>query len=144
MLYAVCRHLNNYFDKERIFDTFTVVTDDINAASSDLSERIAKNQFYRIVGSTFNDGIYVYPTSGKLVPETFEGAVWLLAFPREFLDLVRDIAKWQEKYGSDAASPYTSEAVTGVYSRTKSGGSAEGNSWQSAFKDRLDVWRKII
>lgn len=143
MLETVCRHLNNYFDKERIFDTFTVVTDSISAASSDLSKRIAKKQFYRIVGSSFNDGIYIYPTKGTLIPETFEGAVWLLAFPEEFLRLVEEIAQWQEKYGKAAASPFTTEAVTGVYSYTKSG-SSEGSSWQSAFRERLDVWRKIV
>lgn len=147
MLETICRYLNNYFDTERVFDTFTISSGGISGASSDLTDKLVDGRFFRIAGSVFNDGIYMYPSTAILKDETFEGAIWLLAFPDEFLKLVRDIEDWQKKYGSAAASPFSTESVTGVYSYTKStamNGSSAASTWQGAFADRLKLWRKIV
>ena len=147
MLETICRYLNNYFDAERVFDTFTISSGGISGASSDLSQKLVDGRFFRIAGSVFNDGVYRYPTTGLLKDETFEGAVWLLAIPDEFLKLVDDIKAWQGKYGSAVQSPFSSETVTGVYSYTKSassGSSGGGVTWKDAFADRLRIWRRIV
>ena len=109
---------------------------------------IATGQFYRIIGSALNDGVYIYGQD-KLDDETFEGAIWLMAVPKDVRNLIAEIGSWQEKYGGvDSAnmSPYQSESFGG-YSYTKaSGGSTSSASvptWQSVFADRLGRYKKL-
>ena len=75
--------------------------------------------------------------------------MWALAIPKAVINLAAEIAEWQTKYvaaDSAAMSPYQSESFGG-YSYSKSaGGSASGASasgWQSAFANRLNMWRKL-
>lgn len=102
-------------------------------------------QYFRIIGSTFNDGVYQYGTGG-LIDETFDGAVWAMAVPAAFIALVEDVEAWRSKYESAANSPFQSESFAG-YSYTKS--STNGNSgssvtgWLGVFAARLNKWRKL-
>ena len=146
MLTELCRELRNWFDKDRFFGTFT-----ISGGSIDLSETgIQDDQYFRIVGSVFNDGVHQYPAA-DLTDETFDGAVWLMAVPQEVLRLADEISAWAEKYGgadSAAASPFQSESFGGYsYSKSSSNSTAESpgdaGSWQKAFRSRLNRWRKI-
>lgn len=49
----------------------------------------------RIVGSTFNDGVYQYPAA-NLTDEEFHGAVWLMHVSPDFVALYEDINAWEE------------------------------------------------
>lgn len=116
---------------------------------------LQNGQYFRIRGSVFNDGLYIYGEDildgdGKeteLTDETFEGCIWALAIPKAVLSLENEIAEWEKKYGDAVASPYSSESFGG-YSYTKptmadvSSGSASAG-WQGAFKSQLNRWRKI-
>ena len=101
------------------------------------------NQYFRIVGSVFNDGIHQYPAV-DLTDETFTGSVWALAVPKAVIDLADEIQKWQEKNADALSSPYQSESFGG-YSYSKSTDAETGGAvtWQSAFKQQLSAWRKI-
>lgn len=148
----ICRELNNYFDeasdgtRERYYGIFTVVDGAIDLSGIDAQE----GQYFRIVGSVFNDGVYQYPAEG-LIDEVFSGAVWLMAVPKAVLDLVSEIDAWQEKYGSvdsPAMSPYNSESFGGYsYSKASNGSNASNagtsGTWQTQFASRLNKWRKI-
>jgi hypothetical protein len=145
MLTELCKEIKNWFDKERYFGTF-VVEDGVLTGNFSLQE----GQYFRIVGSVFNDGVYQYPAT-ELVDETFDGAIWAMAVPSEVIALAKEIKEWADKYlGVDSAamSPFNSESFGG-YSYSKSGGSSSsGNvdlsgTWQGAFADRLNHWRKI-
>lgn len=150
MLDDVCAYLHNWFDRdmEKYFGSITIS----NGALVGFDDKLQNGQYFRIVGSVFNDGVYQYPAS-DLTDETFEdGAVWAMAIPKGFLDIVADIEAWQAKYGgadSAAMSPYNSESFGGYsYSKGTGGGSDKSassnpNSWQSAFSGRLARWRKI-
>ena len=102
---------------------------------------LADGQYFRIVGSVFNDGVYQYPAT-SLTDEVFEGAVWSMAVPPSVIDLAAEI---EEYNNSDAgkASPYTSESFGGyAYTKaTDSSGAPIG--WQKAFASRLNQWRKL-
>lgn len=139
MLTELCQELRNWFDRERHFGTFTITGGNITA------DFLAEGQYYRIIGSVFNDGVHQYPVD-ILRDETFDGSVWALAIPEPVIKLSEDIDAWREKYesaDSAALSPFTSESFGG-YSYTKSGSTADGGtSWQSAFRARLNRWRKI-
>lgn len=102
-------------------------------------------QYFRIVGSVFNDGVYEYGNF-YLKDETFEGAIWALSVPPAFIKLSEEIKSWRDQYENAANSPFQSESFAG-YSYTKS--SANGNSggsvtgWQGVFASRLNKWRKL-
>lgn len=139
MLEQVLRHLNNWFLVGIHEGTFTVENGSIALPF------LLTNQYFRICGSVFNDGLHQYPAT-DLTDETFTGTVWVLAVPKAVVVLAEDIAAWEEKNGEAVLSPYTSESFGG-YSYTKaSGGNADksaGTGWQGAFKDRLNDWRKL-
>lgn len=140
MLTELCKELKNWFDVNRIFGKFDIVEGAI-----DLTDYgIQNGQYFRIVGSVFNDGVYQYPAT-NLTDESFSGAVWLMAVPPAVITLASEIGEWVGTYGQTALSPYTSESFAG-YSYTKSSGyssSDEATTWQGAFASRLNQWRKI-
>ena len=70
---------------------------------------LVEGQYFRIIGSVFNDGVYQYGAGG-LTDETFDGAVWALAVPAAFISLVEDVEAWRSKYESAANSPFQSES----------------------------------
>ena len=139
MLEDILRHLNNWFLVDIHEGTFTVENGSIALPF------LQNNQYFRIIGSVFNDGLHQYPAP-DLTDETFTGAVWALAVPKAVLTLASEIDDWQKKFGDAVASPYTSESFGG-YSYTKaSGGKADTSAvtgWQDAFRNRLNAWRKL-
>lgn len=139
-----CEELHNWFDVDRIFGTFTISNGEITVPDGYLQE----NQYFRIVGSVFNDGVYKYP-SNELIDETFDGAVWAMAVPPAAIALFTQIQEWDEKYSQNEAanSPFQSESFGG-YSYSKGSNSTTGGSnitvsWQDQFKSRLNRWRKL-
>ena len=144
MLNKLCKELKNWIEVSKQFGTFTISGGNITGV------QIADGQYYRIIGSIFNDGIYKYgDTTVTLKDEVFDGAVWLLAIPKEIELLAAKIADWEAKYGtvdSAALSPFNSESFGGYsYSKSGSAGSngANPNSWTSVFANELNRWRKI-
>lgn len=111
MLEQVLRHLNNWFLVEIHEGTFTVENGSITLPF------LQNNQYFRVCGSVFNDGLHQYPAA-DLTDETFTGTVWALAVPKAVVMLSEDIAAWEEKNGEAVLSPYTSESFGG-YSYTK-------------------------
>ena len=104
---------------------------------------LADGQYFRICGSVFNDGLHQYNVL-DLVDETFNGTIWALAIPKAVIELADEIGKWQEKNGEAASSPFSSESFGG-YSYSKATDSASGGAvtWQSAFRSRLNAYRKL-
>ena len=145
MLTELCQELHNYFDRERRYGSFSISGGNISV------DFLLPGQYFRIMGSTFSDGVHQYPAAG-LPDEEFTGSVWALAIPKAVEQLADDIDAWREKYetiDSAAMSPYNSESFAG-YSYSKSGGGSYGssggsgsNGWQTAFASRLNAWRKI-
>lgn len=101
-------------------------------------------QYFRIIDSVFNDGVYKYGDDLDLTDETFDGAVWALIIPKPVLNLVKEIEAWEEKNGAVASGVYQSESFGG-YSYTKATDATTGGAvtWESAFRSRLSAWRKI-
>ena len=152
MLTELCQELKNWFDRgqPKWFGVFTIgESGSIKRGTEVIS--VQNDQYFRIVGSVFNDGVHKYPDD-SLLEETFEGAIWAMAIPPQVIQLAEDIKAWHDKYGnidSAAMSPYNSESFAG-YSYSKSGGgSAAGlasggaGTWQGVFASRMKLWRKI-
>lgn len=147
MLSELCAELRNYFVKEIHSGIFT-----INGSGIESLPFLSEGQYFRIVGSVFNDGVWLNTSEGMsgMRPETFSGAVWAMAVPLDVIALSEDIEAWRNKYeriGSAAMSPYMSESFGG-YSYQKgsslagSGGNG-GTSWQNTFRTKLNKWRKL-
>lgn len=133
----LCENLKNYFEKQIHNGQFSIDKGSINLPF------LLNGQYFRIVGSVMNDGVYQYPCSG-LTDESFRGEVWAMGVPPSLIALLAEINEWQTKYGENAQSPYSSESFAG-YSYSKATDSQTGGAmmWQSVFRDRLSRWRKI-
>ena len=145
MLTELCQELRNWFERKKFFGTFTIESGQIDLPDGSLQS----GQYFRIVGSVFNDGVHKYDpeSESQLVDEVFEGAIWSMAIPPAVIDLSERISAWVTTYGDSVSSPYSSESFGG-YSYTKAssgqGDAASSNpTWQSTFASELNRWRKI-
>lgn len=139
MIELICSEINNYFEPnhgtERVKGQYSIVNGDI--APIDF---LKNGQYFRIMGSTFNDGIYIYPTSASdLIDEEFKGVICPMNVPRAFIELVDKIKAFDEE---NKASAFTSESFGG-YSYSKAVGSNGASiGWQEMFNNDLRKWRK--
>lgn len=143
MLTELCQELRNWFERDKFFGTFTIENGAINVPDGSLQD----GQFFRVIGSVFNDGVHQYGVD-ELTDEVFTGAIWSMAVPPAVVDLSERISDWNTKYGDKVSSPYSSESFGG-YSYVKASGAGQGNAtssgptWQSTFASELNRWRKI-
>ena len=137
MLTEVCAEIRNYFVKDIHNGTFEIVGGKITPL-----DFIQEKQYFRIVGSVFNDGVYKYTADLVLTDEIFSGSVWAMAVPPSVVALAEEIKKYNE---SDEAKPsaYTSESFGGYsYSKaTDENGAPMG--WKKVFASRLNKYRRI-
>ena len=144
MLEQILDYIHNYFEKDRVEGEFT-----IDSGSIDV-DFLQPNQYFKIVGSVFNDGVHRYQDQNDvLTDETFNGQIWPMAVPPALMVLVGDIEDWIGQFGEVVYSPYQSESFGGYSYTKKSGASGGGNQqgagfdWQNVFRSRLNHWRKI-
>lgn len=146
MLTEICAELKNYFSSDRDIHVgdYEIIGGEITPSIS-----MQDGQYYRIVGSVFNDGVHQFGNAEDVLKDEaeFHGGVWLMRVPQDVIDLAEEIEAWQTKNAETLSSPYTSESFGG-YSYTKASGS-NGNggttdySWKDAFASRLNRYRKI-
>lgn len=74
---------------------------------------LREGQYFRILGSVFNDGLHKYGEDMGLTDETFRGTIWALAIPKAVIDLADEIQEWSDKFQEAVNSPYTSESFGG-------------------------------
>lgn len=135
-----CAEVHNWFVKELRFGVF-----EIKNGSLDVDD-LQEGQYFRIMGSVFNDGVYQYPTT-ELRDESFRGSIWYMAVPPDVIQLIADMTDWETQNAATLNSPYSSESFGG-YSYTKASGSASAGGDGSVtafshFADKLKRWRKV-
>lgn len=131
MLTELCQELHNWFcyDEDKVFGTFTIENGIITPNCG-----LQDGQYYRIVGSTFNDGVHCH-VPYDLKNETFEGAIWKMRVPEAVVELDKRIDAFRAKH---AETPFISESFGGYsYTRDKE------TTWRTAFSSDLNKWRKI-
>lgn len=141
MLEQIMDFIHNYFVKEVHRGKFEIANGTLSV------DFLQTGQYYKIVGSVFNDKVHMYP-SEDLTNETFEGEIWAMAVPPTLIALAGEIEDWVNNYGEIVNSPFSSESFGGYsYSKasgaTKSGDILPGTTWQAVFGSRLNHWRKI-
>ena len=135
MLEAVLAHLHNWFPAKngKHAGAFVIAS---GVLSPDVG--LMPGQYYRIRGSTFNDGLH-YVGESALTDEAFVGEVWALAIPRAVQELAGEVAAWVEK---NPETDKVSESFGGYsYSRAQNASGGVGG-WQAAFAGRLNAWRR--
>jgi hypothetical protein len=149
MLTTICDSLKNWFVKKKTYGQLKIENGTLVVPPDFLQE----NQYFRIVGSVFNDGVYKYP-HGDFSDEEFHGAVWLLHIPQDFVALLDDINAWEaanKQALADAtaqvlAGPYSSETFAGYTYQKKTSIGDVAMTWRDprlGFSARLNQWRKI-
>ena len=141
-LTELCQELRNWFERDKLFGEFTIENGAIIVPDGSLQN----GQFFRVIGSLFNDGVHQYGKD-ELTDEVFKGAIWSMAVPPAVVDLSKRISEWITKYGEAVSSPYSSESFGGYsYTKASSGqgnATSSGPTWQSTFAGELNRWRKI-
>lgn len=136
MLTEICAEVRNWFadDEDKHVGVFEVK----NGVLAPL-DFLTEGQYFRIIGSKYNDGVYAYPDA-NLVDEDFSGAVLAMKVPPDFLKLCCEIGEYEEKYGSTA---YVSESWGGYSYTLPTGENGAPMSWNERFAKRLARWRKM-
>lgn len=138
---AVMRQCRNYFETGYIDGTFRI--------TGNALKDVPASHFVYISGSLYHDGVWEicdgYLTGRSvdgLHDEEFDGRVWLLAPPIDFLDLCKSIREYEEK---NPVGAYLSESF-GEYSYTRagSGRTVTINGWVDAFGASLVPYRKMF
>ena len=143
MLNELCMEIKNFFDKGQAKFYGKITIEDNSITNAEFLNAIKPGQYFRIVGSVLNDGVYCFNEELLLEDEVFNGSIWLMAIPKSFLALANEIEKWQEENEKALNSPYQSESFGG-YSYSKASGRNGGSlSWQDAFATRLNIYRRI-
>jgi len=147
MLQAVLEYVNNWFERDIYAGAWEIADGALTA-----NPGIAEGQYYRIVGSVFNDGLHRWPATGEQHPESlnderFVGEVRALAVPGSVVALAGEIAQWCTDNAKALGSPYSSESFGG-YSYVKADGSKSGanggaDAWKDHFRSSLNAWRKL-
>jgi hypothetical protein len=140
MLEAVLNHLHNWFPVKGAArcGEFEIVSGELCV------DFLKPGQYYRIVGSVFNDGLHSYPCDDVdcLTDETFTGEVWPLAVPKAVISLSREIKEYREKNpDSDKVSESFAD-YSYTRAQTTRGGTSTTGGWIAVFGPRLNAWRK--
>lgn len=150
MLTEICQYLRNWFEREKLQGDFVISSGALTYADGTTLPLIS-GQYYRIIGSLFNDGVHKLGDAQDTLTDEpeFSGAVWSMAVPPVVVELAGDIDEWITANTAAINSPYASESFGGYsYSLRSSysaaaGGDSGGVTWQSQFMARLTPWRKI-
>jgi len=140
MIQEVLDYIHNYFVKEIYRGSFKI------ESGSLVVDFLKENQYFKIIGSVFNDGVHIYSDTETLVDETFGGQIWAMAVPPAVINVTKEIEDWIDANKEIIDSPFQSESFGG-YSYTKATGSGKNGSaqitWQDKFGSQLNAYRKI-
>lgn len=148
----ICHELHNYdFNKRpsKYSGTFVVSGKEIDLSGLVADGSVQLDQYIRVLGSVFNDGVYKYGTDKLAHDEVFEGEVWALNIPPEVVGLVSEINTWlASDDAKNLSSPYASESFGGYSysikgSMSQSDSEAGAGAWKAQFKNKLNRWRKM-
>ena len=136
---AVMRHCRNFFEVGYLDGTFRITGNELPDAKD--------AHYVYISGSMYHDGVWQicngYLTGRSiegLEDEEFDGRVWLLAPPVDFLETVKMMCEYEEKNPISALSSET----FGGYSRTwATGGKPSDRSAMAVFRDSLTPYIRM-
>lgn len=139
MLEAILNSLHNWFliPGAARSGTFEVASGTLDV------DFLQWDQFFRVEGSVFNDGLHRHPAT-CMQDEVFCGTVYPMAVPRAVIKLAEEIEAWCE---NNPETDKISESFDGYsYTRASNGQNSSNASvsrWETAFAGRLRPWKKV-
>lgn len=153
MLDEIMRDINNHFARDRATDElfgyesnkYEIIDDTIAVWN-----KYVVGQFIAIVGSVLNDGVYeitdcyngiIVVSPLPVADEIFEGTIFSLRVPREFLELAKEIDAFSQSRDGQASNIIS--ASFGIQSQsfgTDANGVRAG--WQTVFRQKLHKYRR--
>ena len=135
----VMREVRSFFPRERMEDRWQIRSGRLTPDAMLLT-----GDWVAVTDSLRNDGVYQVSAGGVLPgsrDEVWDGAVWLLAPPKDFLALCEEIGAWTEMH-----EPGTLKGERfGEYSREAA---VDANGvpigWREVFAARLAPWRRMF
>lgn len=135
---AVMRRVRNYFERGYRKGTFSIV--------GNVLSPVVDAPMIAVTGSKYHNGVYA-SVNGVMMgadvkpDETFEGIVWKLYPPDDFLELCEQISKYDDK---NPVGALASEKF-GDYSYTRDTNYSQGGAeWQNAFATSLTPYRRMF
>ena len=149
MITEICAYLKNYFtyEQDKHYGTFHIENKQIVPSVDLLTD------YFCIFGSRLNNGVHKVSDNDLVNEGDFDGSIWIMSPPADFLALVTEINNWQTSngsYDSVAMSPFNSESFGGYsYSKGNNSSGAGGIpsasvTWQDVYAKRLNVYRRFL
>ena len=132
------RETRNFFPAAAMDGTWTLLSGALSPADG-----FHVGDWVAVSGSYYNNGVYQL-AEGCVIPgavdESWEGRIWLLAPPADFLALAEEIGLWTKHPGSSAAV----KESFGAYSRQLATDSqGKPITLQAYFARQLAPWRRM-
>lgn len=150
LLGEVMKSINNYFEVSYMDKEFTI--DDDGTLSN--SSWLKYGQWIAVTGSIFHNGVWKFEDSKLsrmtldadeeihvLPGETFEGRIWSLAPPMQFIETCKQIGEFAAKMPVGALASESFGAYSHSYQRSATGGVV---TWNEQFKNALDTYRHMF
>lgn len=139
MLLELMRECHNFFDISEEQGNFTIQDSIIN-----INKNYLIGQYILVTGSILNDGVYLLNdklyTLVNSVDEEFNGIVYGLRIPKDFIKLSEEI----EKFIADNPTTNITRESFGNYSSSKAQGKNGIITWQEQFASRLNPYRRMF
>ena len=136
MLESVLEWLKNWFEVSCFEGDFSIKGGELAPPYDGF---LQNGQYFRIIGSVFNDGLYQWPTS-TLSDEQFNGTIWTLAIPKSLISISSEMEEWQSKNRNNG--PYLSESFGGYNRTMATGKNGKMLTVFDVFAERLAPYRK--
>lgn len=132
------RETRNYFPAAAMDGTWTLLSGALTPADG-----LQAGAWVAVTGSLCNNGVYQLDDACAIpgaANESWDGRVWLLAPPADFLALAAEVSAWVQQQGSAVAV----KESFGAYSRELATDSqGKPLTWQAYFARQLQPWRRM-
>ncbi len=150
LMTEICSNIRNYFAPASKKDDLTYIHHgDYTIKDGTISgtDFLLPNQYFRITGSVFNDGVYRNTPDDlkSLEDETFKGAVWEMNVPKSFIALCSEIQKFNAKVDELSLTDkgFSSESFGGYSYSLNSNAPAYMLEWEKRIKSNLNSYRRL-
>jgi hypothetical protein len=136
---GLCAALRNYFVVGVHSGTYVV-----SGGAFPPQTYLQEGQYFRIMGSVFNDGVHRFPCD-DLIDEEFDGEVWAMAVPRDAVALAEEVERYNAKVDEMllVEKGYTMESFGGYSYSLRVGAPAAMLEWAARIRRGMNRWRKI-
>lgn len=145
ILTAVCRSLPRFFERSSESGTFTIENEILTGNTG----TYLVGSYIALTGSILNNGVYLVNDSMITLQgarnETFDGIIYQLAIPQDFLSMVEEIQSNIEATAKQDAGQGITSFSFGGYSESRAT-TADGvvASWREVYKSRLTPYRNSM